>query len=121
LLETVISKEAGIVRDSNSNIAMEQNNKDSIEGVVKKRMFYFQDEGTVLPLWGVVTLDKNYHYHDKSARSIYTIVINKGMEQSERNPIGERTLDYRTAEQRDEAFKRLLSVMREECVDFIVV
>lgn len=100
---------------------MEQNNKDSGEEVVKKRMFYFQDEGAVLPLWGVVTLDKTHHYSGRESRSLYSIAINKGMEQSERNPIGERTIDYRTAEQRDKAFDRLLSVMQEEYVDFIVV
>ena len=80
----------------------------------KKPVFYFQRIGLVIPIWAVLTLEKDVKWEDKpKAHPVYGIVINRGMEPSQMCPIGEKAMWYEKEELRDQRYEEMVSMMDE--------
>ena len=85
---------------------------------VKRPMIYFERENLIMPIWGILTIEKDFGFSNKSA--FYSIVINKGLEPSERCPIGEKTFIFGVEKARDDKFNAIKNAMEEWC-DFKVL
>lgn len=97
------------------------NNEFEQEQQPKKRMFYFQREGIIMPLWAIITLEKDENYDIVTRKETFIITLNRGIEQSERCPMGERRFCFDNEKVRDKKFEEVLSVMSEEFVDFVTI
>ena len=77
----------------------------------KKPVLYFPDAGLVIPVWGVMTLEKTFEWAKNPIRIIYGIVINKGLETSAMCPVGEKSLWFEKEKLRDERFNEIIGAM----------
>ena len=88
----------------------------------KKPVFYFQDAGLVIPIWAVLTLEKDVKWEEKpKAHPVYGIVINRGMEPSQMCSIGEKAMWYEKEELRDSAYEAIIGEMNRTAFNVITV
>ena len=79
-------------------------------------MLYFKRDGYLIPLWYVVTIEKDWEYTFSGsgcAAVSYNIVINKNMVQSDRIKVGEKKFSYNTEEVRDKTFDAIVELLCE--------
>ena len=93
-------------------------NEGQEEKQVKRPMIYFERENLIMPIWGILTIEKDWEISNNFM--LYKIVINKGLEPSERYPIGEKTFIFGTEKSRDDKFDNIVNTMEEWC-DFKVL
>ena len=80
----------------------------------KKPVFYFKEIGLVIPIWGVLTLEKSIDWSSvPQTHAVYGIVINRGMEPSQSCPVGEKAMWYEKEEVRDQRYEEMISMMNE--------
>ena len=88
----------------------------------KKPVFYFQRIGLVIPIWAVLTLEKDIKWTEKpKVHPVYGIVINRGMEPSQMCPIGEKAMWYEKEELRDSAYEAIIGEMNRTAFNVITV
>lgn len=78
----------------------------------KMPMLYFKRDGYLIPLWYVVTIEKDWRFTENS-KVIYTIVINKNMVQSDKIKVGEKEFIFGSEKTRDEQFDTIVELMCE--------
>ena len=88
-------------------------NGEQEEKQVKRPMIYFERENLIMPIWGILTIEKDWEVSNNFM--LYKIIINKGLEPSERCPIGEKTFNFGTEEVRDAKFNSIKNAMEEWC------
>lgn len=88
-------------------------NEEQEEKQVKRPMIYFERENLIMPIWGILTIEKDWGFTNRS--TLYTIVINKGLEPSERCPIGEKIFTFEVEKARDAKFNDIKNAMEEWC------
>lgn len=79
----------------------------------KMPMLYFKRDGYLIPLWYVVTIEKDWRFTENSHKVIYTIVINKNMVQSDKIKVGEKEFIFGSEKTRDEQFDTIVELMCE--------
>ena len=95
---------------------------DEEEKRPKKPMFFFQSIGLLMPVWGVLTLEREMRWEEKPRmHPIYCIVINRGMEPSQMTPIGERCLTFEKEETMVRKYNEILGAMSETAYKVITV
>ena len=95
---------------------------DSPKPKTKKPVFYFQRIELVIPIWAVLTLEKDVKWEDKpKAHPVYGIVINRGMEPSQMCPIGEKAMWYEKEVIRDSAYEAIIKEMNRTAFNVITV
>lgn len=79
----------------------------------QRTMLYFNEIGLLMPAWALLTIEKTETYleNQRNPRFVYGIVINRGIEQDQRCPVGEKVINYEKIEVRDKAFERILGVL----------
>lgn len=88
----------------------------------KKPVFYFQRIGLVIPIWAVLTLEKDVKWEEKpKVHPVYGIVINRGMEPSQMCPIGEKAMWYEKEDLRDSAYEAIIGEMNRTAFNVITV
>lgn len=89
----------------------------------RRTMLRFEREGFVIPVWGILTIEKDFEIEQSATgkiSSVHNIIINKGMEiGTPQCPIGERKATYYDADERDKAYKRMLGILEASGVEFI--
>lgn len=94
--------------------------EDSQEQRPKKNMVLFNQDGLLVPLWSILTIQKDMNFGgNKNQR--YCLVINKGIEQSPTTPIGEHTFYYSTEKALTDVFDALLGIMQETNCNILTV
>ena len=106
--------------DKEEKQASQQNDE---EQKPRRTMLRFEREGFVIPVWGILTIEKDFDMEESATGKImpvYNIIINKGIEiGTPQCPIGERKATYYDADKRDEAYKRMLGILEASGVEFI--
>lgn len=93
---------------------------DSPKPKPKKPVFHFKEFGLVIPVWGVLTLEKDLMWLEKPrVRPVYGIVINRGMEQSQMCPIGEKSMWYEKESKRDADYDKIIEEMKRTTFNVI--
>lgn len=88
----------------------------------KKPVLYFKEAGLVIPVWGVLTLEKSIRWETKpKTRAVYGIVINQGMEPSQMCPVGEKSFWYEKENMRDEKFEDIVETMDSSAFKVTIV
>lgn len=88
----------------------------------KKPVFYFQEIGLVMPIWGLLTLEKEMRWEEKPKQHpVYCIVINRGMEPSQNCPIGEKCITYEKENIRDKSYGEIVNAMESTAFKVIIV
>ena len=88
----------------------------------KKPVFYFQEIGLVMPIWGLLTLEKEMRWEEKPKQHpVYCIVINRGMEPSQNCPIGEKCIIYEKENIRDKSYDEIVNAMESTAFKVIIV
>ena len=88
----------------------------------KKPVFYFREIGLVMPIWGLLTLEKEMRWEDKPKQHpVYCIVINRGMEPSQNCPIGEKCITYEKENIRDKSYDEIVDAMESTAFKVIIV
>lgn len=65
----------------------------------KRPMLHFADAGLIMPPWALVTIELDTMFVERPKAGFkYGIVINRGMESSPGNPVGEKSVWYDTPE-----------------------
>lgn len=89
----------------------------------RRTMLRFEREGFVIPVWGILSIEKDLDMEESAIGKItpvYNIIINKGMEIGmPQCPIGERKATYYDADECDKAYKRMLGILEASGVEFI--
>lgn len=90
-----------------------------------KTMIRFPEEGLVISIYAIKTIDKEFrirdsNYSDELSTLEYGIVINKGMDNLE-GSLGEKSLWFLSEEIRDKRYKRLMDYLEEAGYAFIDV
>lgn len=106
--------------DKEEKQASQQNDE---EQKPRRTMLRFEREGFVIPVWGILSIEKDLDMEESATGKIipvYNIILNKGMEIGmPQCPIGERKVTYYDADKRDEAYKRMLGILEASGVEFI--
>ena len=96
--------------------------EDSEKQRPRRTMLRFDRDGMVIPVWGILTIDKDVAINDNTCHMQYQIIINKGMETgTPQCVIGERRLIYYNEQRRDEAYECILSQLEESGVEFVTL
>lgn len=86
----------------------------------RRTMLSFDRDGFVIPVWGIMSIEKDVDYNVNTNRTEYLIVLNKGMEVGmPQCPIGERRVVYYDSETRNKAYVRMLAILEASGVEFI--
>lgn len=109
------------MKEEDKNARNAQQNDE--EQKPRRTMLRFEREGFVIPVWGILSIEKDLDMEESATGKItpvYNIIINKGMEiGTPQCPIGERKATYYDVDKRDEAYKRMLGILEASGVEFI--
>lgn len=79
----------------------------------KRPMLYFADAGLVMPPWALVTIELDTMFVERPKAGFkYGIVINRGMESSPGNPVGEKSVWYDTPELAQSKLELIMEQMK---------
>ena len=97
--------------------------QDPEEDKPRRTMLRFEREGFVIPVWGVMSIDKDMDMEQSATgrlSPVYLIILNRGMEIGmPQCPVGERKITYYDPDVRDKAYERILGILETSGVQFI--
>lgn len=109
------------MKEEDKNARNAQQNDE--EQKPRRTMLRFEREGFVIPVWGILSIEKDLDMEESAIGKItpvYNIIINKGVEIGmPQCPIGERKVTYYNADERDKAYTRMLGILEASGVEFI--
>ena len=99
-----------MMKDENVSVVQSDEEKRKIP------MLYFKRDGYLIPLWNIVTIEKDWEHTSTSSGCSYVsynIVINKNMVQSDRIKVGEKKFSYSNEETRNKMFDAIVELLCE--------